>query len=99
MIRVDLRSSRGDVLRSLPVDPTFDPVSAGVDRSLYPILGHLDPHGDTILNRMQVETLIREISRIRTQGQIIADGFAKELIVICRECLSRPHRFIWFIGE
>jgi hypothetical protein len=99
MIRIDLRSSRGDVLRSLPVDPAFDPVSAGVDRSRYPILGHLDPYGDTILNRMQVETLIHEISRIRAQGQIIADGFAEELIALCAECLSRPHRFIWFIGE
>ncbi len=63
------------------------------------MLGHLDPYGDTILNRMQVKTLIDEISLIRAQGQVINEGFAEDLIALCKECLSRPHRFIWFIGE
>lgn len=99
MIRIDLRSSRGEILDSVRSDPDFDPVLAGIDRTIYPILGHIDPYGDTVLNGMQVETLLTEISRLRPEGTVIPDQFADELIELCRKCLTRPHQFIWFIGE
>lgn len=62
MIRVDVTSSKGDLVTSVAADSEFDPVLSGVDRKRYPILGHLDPYGDTFLNRLQVETLLEEIS-------------------------------------
>jgi hypothetical protein len=99
MIRVDLRSSAGEILGSVTADPDFDPVLAEIDRSSHPILGHLDPYGDTVLNRMQVASLIAEISRVRGEGILIREPFARELVELCEECLRRPHRFIWFIGE
>jgi hypothetical protein len=99
MIRVDLRSSRGDILESVSANPNFDPVLAGVDRAAFPILGHLDPYGDTVLNRMQVETLLKEISQIRLDHSIIPVQFVEPLVGLCERCLSRPHRFLWFVGE
>lgn len=99
MIRVDLRSARGEILASLRADPNFDPVLAGVDRLAYPILGHIDPYGDTILNGMQVETLLTEVARMPPESNIIPDQFADALVELCRKCLSKPHQFIWFIGE
>jgi hypothetical protein len=99
VIRVDLRTSRGEILESLPAHPNFDPVLAGVDRSVFPMLGHLDPYGDTVLNRMQVETLLGEISLVRSRGGLISDSFGDSLVDICKKCLSRPHRFVWFIGD
>jgi hypothetical protein len=99
MIRIDLRSARGEVLDSLRADPVFDPVLAGIDRMAYPILGHIDPYGDTVLNSMQVETLLTEITRLLPESSVIPDRFANALIQICRKCLSRPHQFIWFVGE
>jgi hypothetical protein len=99
MIRVDLKSARGQTLRSLTADPDFDPVLAGIDRTQYPMLGHLDPYGDTILNRMQVGTLLAEVSTLRSELAIIPHSFADELEDMCAECLRRPHHFLWFVGE
>ncbi len=68
MIRIDLRSAQGEILDSIRADPDFDPVLAGVDRKNFPILGHIDPYGDTVLNGMQAETLLTEIARLRPRA-------------------------------
>ena len=99
MIRIDLRSSRGEVLDSLEADPKFDPVLLGIDRVAYPILGHLDPYGDTILNRMQVRTLLDEIDRLGSDAKLIPPQFQESIVELCKKCLAKPHRFLWFIGE
>ncbi len=65
----------------------------------YPILGHVDPYGDTILNRMQVRTLLGEMDNLRSDEKIIPTGFRQSLTGLCEKCLERPHRFLWFIGE
>ncbi|SDT33035.1 hypothetical protein SAMN05428941_2489 [Streptomyces sp. 2114.2] len=94
-----MRSGKGDRVASVAADSEFDPVLSGVDRKRYPILGHLDPYGDTVLNRLQVESLVEEISEVRTNQEIISSEFADKLVALCRECLLRPHRFLWFVGE
>lgn len=99
MIRVDVRSSKGEILASVIADPKFDPVLLGVDRLAYPILGHLDPYGDTVLNRMQVRTLLQETDRLGPDDRLIPAEFRASLVELCNKCLARPHRFLWFIGE
>lgn len=99
MIRIDIRTGGGKVVRTVPADRHFDPVLAGVDPKGYPILGHLDPYGDTILNGMQVKTLLKEIELVREDERIIVATFADTLVAMCHECLSRPHQFLWFIGD
>ena len=99
MIRVDLRSSRGEVLESLAADPEFDPVLLGIDRVAYPILGHIDPYGDTVLNSMQVRSLLEELDRLGPDDKMIPAQFRASIAVLCEKCLARPHRFLWFIGE
>lgn len=99
MIRVDVRSSRDEVLASLAASPEFDPVLLGIDRVAYPILGHIDPYGDTILNRMQVRTLMEEIDRLGSGEKLIPADLRVALIGLCKECIAHPHRFTWFIGE
>jgi len=99
VIRVDLRSSRGEVLESLAADPEFDPVLLGIDRVAYPILGHIDPYGDTVLNRMQVRSLLEELDRLGPDDKMIPAQFRASIAVLCEKCLARPHRFLWFIGE
>lgn len=99
MIRVDVRSSRGEVLESVRASPNFDPVLLGIDRVGYPILGHLDPHGDTILNVMQVRTLLEEIDRLGSDNRVIPAEFRESIVQLCKKCLARPHQFLWFVGE
>jgi hypothetical protein len=99
MIRVELRSSRGEILESVDAEPKFDPVSLGIDRVAYPILGHLDPYGDTVLNRMQVRTLLEEIDRLGSGERFFSTRFRESLTDLCVKCLARPHQFLWFVGE
>lgn len=99
MIRIDVRSANGEVLASVKAHPDFDPVLFGVERSRFPILGHLDPYGDTILNRLQVESLLNEIAELGPDGGVVPHGFVEDLVSISRECLVKPHRFLWFVGE
>lgn len=99
MRRIDLRSSRGEVLGSVDADPKFDPVLLGIDRDAYPILGHLDPYGDTILNRIQVRSLLGEISRLGPEDKLVPVQFRESLVALCEKCLAHPHQFLWFIGE
>lgn len=99
MIRVDVRSSSGDILASVAADPRFDPVLFGVDRTEYPILGHIDPYGDTILNEMQVRSLLKEIARLGPGDKLVPVQFRASLVDLCEKSLVHPHRFLWFIGE
>ncbi|QRP42791.1 hypothetical protein [Amycolatopsis sp. FDAARGOS 1241] len=96
MIRVEVRSY-GEVLESSRADPDFDPVLSGVDRTAYPILGHLDPYGDTYLNSMQVTTLKGEIAR--AGDRLVPARFAGDLLALCELCLADSHRFMRFIGD
>ena len=99
MIRIDVRSARGEVWASVSSHPDFDPVLAGVDRKRYPIFGHVDPYGDTVLNRMQVKSLLAEIGELRSDERVLPRGFVEELLSLCEQCLRKPHSFLWFIGE
>jgi hypothetical protein len=97
MRRIDVRSARGDVLQSVSAEG-FDPVRKGISRTEYPILGHIDPYGDTVFNRMQVRTLMEEIARLEC-ADIISGQLRDSIIELCERCLARPHQFLWFIGE
>lgn len=99
MIRIDVRSASGDVLESLAAEVGFDPVLQGIDRRVYPILGHLDPYGDTILNRLQVRALLEEIERLGEDNGVISVRFRSALVNLCRKCLAHPHQFLWIVGE
>ncbi|MEU8826486.1 hypothetical protein [Streptomyces sp. NPDC048636] len=86
-------------MTSVAADPEFDPVLSGVDRKRYPMLGHLDPYGDTVLNRLQVKSLLEELSEVRVNPEIVSEEFADTLVMLCHECLLRAHRFLRFAGE
>lgn len=86
-------------MASVAADSEFDPVLSGVDRKRYPILGHLDPYGDTVLNRLQVQSLLEELSEVRSDPEIVSAEFADTLVLLCHKCLQRPHRFLRFVGE
>jgi hypothetical protein len=61
-IVVNVRTESGAAIgESLLV---YRPLVSWVDRSTFPLLGHVDPYGDTVLNRSQVESLQSELSEI-----------------------------------
>jgi hypothetical protein len=99
-ISVILKDQAGTVLASLE-DP-YIPLVSWADRSDFPILGHVDPYGNTIYNRGQIETLLSELKRIRDTLSDLQGN--EELLIrgleeICADGLRKPHRFLWFLGD
>ncbi len=80
----------------------YVPLLGKESRDIYPLLAHVDPYGNTIYNRGQMETLLVELRQIRdTCPNLRQDRLAviDELQRICTEGLKKPHRFLWFIGD
>ena len=65
-ISVVLKDLAGEVLMRLACP--YIPVVSWADRTEYPILGHVDPYGNTIYNRGQMETLMTELERVRRKS-------------------------------
>ena len=99
-ISVVLKDRSGRVLMRLT--RSYIPLVSWVDRTEYPILGHIDPYGNTIYNRGQMETLMAELERV-WRASLDADDGAKAAIDglrdVCAEGLKRPHRYLWFLGD
>jgi len=84
-------STRGYKNRPLPrVEPAY-----------YPMLGHIDPYGNTVFNRSQIEALREEIESICRFLRVDSETFAflGEVDVLCVEALKRQHRYLWFYGD
>ncbi|WP_433270957.1 hypothetical protein ACQPZF_11205 [Actinosynnema sp. CS-041913] len=97
-ISVVLKDGAGTVL--IRMDRPYLPLVGRTDRDQYPMLGHVDPYGNTIFNRGQMATLVAELERVSKAGpQGERSAVAKELVAICVEGQRKPHRFLWFIGD
>lgn len=97
-ISVVLKDGSGVVL--LRMAHPYLPLVSRADRDEYPMLGHVDPHGNTIFNRGQMATLLAELhraSKADPSGERAA--VVEELLEICAEGQRRPHRFLWFLGD
>ena len=79
----------GDLNRLLPFgDPSF------------PLLGSVDPYGNTIFNGIQMERFIKEWDCVIAKAE---DQDDKELLakvrVMANRCEAEPHTFLRFVGD
>lgn len=94
----EIRNGRGQVLERMVAHERFNPVLMGIDVVKFPLLGSIDPYGDTAFNYLQVERIQAEIrSHERTDSEF--DAFLDELETFSGQALAKPHRFLWFIGD
>jgi hypothetical protein len=100
MLRITIRSQRSELVRRVEVPWQFDPVLCGVKKADFPFLGHLDPHGTTVLSGYQLPTLVAEIAELdegiamKLGGRDFLDRFSAD----CMEC-ARSRNLMWFIGD
>lgn len=82
----------GFLLRVLEEDG--DPVRAGFRPTEFPVLGTLDPYGDTSLNYLRCELLEAEIERVavRLGERGVAGDFIAEVVRLGRVGRARPQR-------
>jgi hypothetical protein len=98
MLAVEVRTGKGQVLARTLAHKSFNPVLRGIDVQKFPLLGSIDPYGDTAFNYLQVKRILMEIrAQERTEDEL--DAFLRELEVFSRQALARSHRFLWFVGD
>lgn len=99
-ISVLLKSERHEILARSP--RPYVPLVTWTDREEYPMLGHVDPYGNTIYNRGQMETLMVELDRLRTslfsRNDDMFDSL-EQVLRLCENGIRRPHRYLWFVGD
>lgn len=98
-LKVVLKTETGTELKSLP--RYFGELITFSERIDFPLLGHIDPYGDTIFNRLQMESISLELKQLLDAGPDSDEkrSFIESLIAICAEGLRRPHRYLWFSGD
>jgi len=66
----------------------------------FPLLRFVDWYGNTIFNRMQVEELLGEWSRLYERAQSDEDKhLLREIEALAKRCLDEPHLYLKFEGD
>jgi hypothetical protein len=97
VISVQVRRENGEILAKDAVDRRFNPLLFGIDYESFPMLGSIDPDGDTVFNGLQVKRLMIELET-RYSARCCLTEFLQQLNALCVLTLSGSHRFLWFIG-
>ena len=65
-----------------------------------PLLVAVDPHGDTVFNRLQIERqLPREVQYLRECLDEAHQTMLNELERLMGVATARVHRYLWFVGD
>lgn len=97
MIDLQVRSEDGTIKARAKHGVVWSPELAGLDQSVFPMLGHLLPYADTVFNHRQVTTLLGEVPRL--PAGVLSDEFARELIELGHKVLDGQHLYLWFLGD
>jgi hypothetical protein len=91
----------GAVVEEVVADRNFNPVRIGFKATDFPMMGTLDPYGDTSFNYLQCELLEGEIQKARAhlEEKGVSGDFIVELIRLCRVSRVKPQRRFVFIGD
>ena len=100
-IAVCLRTESGDTLNSVHESPGAGQVLPILNIGEFPMLGHVDPYGNTIFNRSQMRAIVAEIDRLVGTSAVNEQQseFLLQVKELCAEGLARQHRFLWFLGD
>ncbi|MFG2112899.1 hypothetical protein ACGFRB_09700 [Streptomyces sp. NPDC048718] len=97
MIDLQIRREDGTLEACAKRGVAWGPELAGLDQSVFPMLGHLLPYADTVFNHRQVSTLLAEVPRL--PPGVLTDEFTRELIELGQAVLDGPHLYLWFVGD
>ena len=100
-IDVDLRNERGEVLYSVGDEPNLlGRVLPVAPSASFELLQYVDRWGDCIFNRAQMDSFLRDWSKIEKMANSTSEKvFAlavKRLAIRCRE---GTHLYLWFVGD
>ncbi len=78
------------------------PQDAAIEFSLIPtdtdflLLHYIDPYGDTVFNRVQMDDFLTDWNRLRPEGKREQWAMVRDMAVRCRD---EAHLYLRFIGD
>lgn len=101
MFGIRVLEEDGTVVEKAVSHPNFNPVMKGIDATRYPMMGSIDPYGDTSLNYLQCAMLMTELQEGRTAmaEMGVEEDFIAQLTRLCQLARAKPHRHLLFIGD
>ncbi|MFE9254379.1 hypothetical protein [Streptomyces sp. NPDC006879] len=97
MINLQIRGENRTIEARAKHVVVWGPELAGLDQSVFPMLGHLLPYADTAFNHRQVSTLLEEVPRL--PAGVLSNEFARELIELGQVVLDGQGLYLWFLGD
>ncbi|MEU6014326.1 hypothetical protein ABZ826_09755 [Streptomyces sp. NPDC047515] len=97
MTNLQVRREDGTIEARAKHGVVWSPEPAGLDQSVFPMLGHLLPYADTAFNHRQVSTLPAEVPRL--PPGVVTDECAREILELGRTVLEGQHLYPWFLGD
>lgn len=100
-ITVILEDERGNRLESI-IDPPnlFSRLLPGPHDTSFLMLRFIDPYGDTVFNRLQMDTFIQEWDRIARHAQTEEEGsFLSRVRELAVRCQNEIHEYLKFYGD
>jgi len=98
---VELQDERGETLES-SADPTnlLGRLLPPNNDESYPMLSSIDRYGDTVLNRMQIERFLRELTAVSAKAQSSEErALVTAIERMAVRCNDGVHLYLKFIGD
>lgn len=98
---IDLDGKSGGEVAWIP-DLTSTLAAAAAVNCELRVLGFIDPHGNTVINRLQAECVSGDIDRILAALPTLSDAERRDLErlrQVARACSEQVHTYIEFIGD
>lgn len=96
-ISIEVRTENGEP--ELLFDQTIDRQDLPRLSDLAPFFRGVDPYGNTILNYLQREEVIRQVDDAALQQGAEFASLLSLLRAICVDLRPRVHHYLWFIGD
>ena len=67
----------------------------------FALLRYVDPYGDTVFNRLQMEQILKELEQLKKSRGRSAEEmeYIRQLEDMARQCQSEPHLYLKFYGD
>lgn len=101
IIKIALEDENGRIVEQVSRDPhLLDALLPALEDRRFQALRFIDPHGDTVFNRLQMEQFLTEWGEVgKNARNPDASALVSEVARLAAQAKSRPHLYLKFYGD
>ena len=92
-----LENEKRERIDSLDGELSSNSLDTANEQHGFLLLKYLDPHGDTIFNRLQIDDLIFDLNKL--QDIDVENNAIKKIVELAEQCKRMPHTYLVFYGD